>query len=57
MGAEFRNEKLKDIPDVNATSGNILGQGTTATDGKRDSYAAFAEFTADYPPARSAGRR
>ena len=44
MGAEFRNEKLKDIPDVNATSGNILGQGITATDGKRDNYAFFAEF-------------
>ena len=43
-GVEFRNEKLKDNPDVNARNGNILGQGITATDGKRDSYAVFTEL-------------
>jgi len=43
-GLEFRNEKLKDRPDINAQNGNILGQGITATDGKRDSYALFTEF-------------
>lgn len=43
-GLEFRSEKLKDRPDPNAQNGNILGQGITATDGKRDSYALFTEL-------------
>ena len=44
VGAEFRKEELSDRPDVNATSGNILGQGITATNGERDNFAAFAEL-------------
>ncbi len=44
VGAEFRNEKLKDRPDPRATAGDILGQGVTATDGKRDSSAVYAEL-------------
>ena len=43
LGAEFRNEKLNDRPDAFATSGEILGQGITATNGKRDNYAFYAE--------------
>lgn len=39
VGGEFRKENLKDRPDVLVTSGNILGQGSTATDGDRRSYA------------------
>ncbi|MEO5692389.1 MAG: TonB-dependent receptor [Usitatibacter sp.] len=45
LGAEFRNEKLSDRPDVTATSGDVLGQGITATDGKRDNYAIFGELS------------
>ena len=43
LGAEFRNEKLNDRPDANAAGGQVLGQGITATDGKRDNYAFYAE--------------
>lgn len=45
LGAEYREEKLKDRPDINAQSGNILAQGITATDGRRDSTALYAEFS------------
>ena len=45
LGAEFRNEKLKDRPAEIARIGGILGQGITATDGKRDSYAAYGELS------------
>lgn len=44
LGAEYREESLQDRPDGAATSGNILGQGSTATDGKRDNYAGYAEL-------------
>ncbi len=44
LGAEFRNEKLKDRPAERAQNGDILGQGITATDGKRDSSAVYAEL-------------
>ncbi len=44
IGAEHRREKLKDDPDPVATSGDILGQGITATDGSRNSTALFAEL-------------
>jgi iron complex outermembrane receptor protein len=44
LGVEFRNEKLKDRPAENAQSGDVLGQGITATDGKRDSFAVYTEF-------------
>jgi iron complex outermembrane recepter protein len=43
LGGEFRNEKLSDRPDQNAQSGEVLGQGITATDGKRDHWAVYAE--------------
>ncbi|APV51788.1 hypothetical protein BWI17_20155 [Betaproteobacteria bacterium GR16-43] len=45
VGAEFRSEDLKDTPDKSATSGDILGQGITATNGSRDSTAIFAEIS------------
>lgn len=44
LGAEYREESLQDRPDPAGTSGSILGQGETATDGKRDNYAAYAEL-------------
>ena len=44
VGGEFRRESLNDRPDVNATTGNILGQGITKTDGSRRSYAGYLEF-------------
>ncbi|MBL0143955.1 MAG: TonB-dependent receptor [Betaproteobacteria bacterium] len=44
IGAEYREEKLKDTPDPRASSGDILGQGTTATDGKRDNFAIYGEL-------------
>jgi iron complex outermembrane recepter protein len=43
LGGEYRQEKLKDRPDINASSGNILAQGITATDGDRDSTAIYGE--------------
>lgn len=43
VGAEFRNEKMNDVPDSIAAQGLILGQGITATNAKRDSFAVFAE--------------
>ncbi|MBK8324939.1 MAG: TonB-dependent receptor [Betaproteobacteria bacterium] len=45
VGAEWREEKLSDRPDATATSGNILGQGITATDGSRRNYAVFTEIS------------
>ena len=44
LGVEFRQEKLNDRPDPLAQSGQILGQGITATNGKRNSTALFAEL-------------
>ncbi len=43
VGAEFRNEKIVDTPSAASAAGTILGQGTTRTNGKRDSFAIFAE--------------
>lgn len=43
IGGEFRNEKLSDRPDSIASTGQVLGQGITATDAKRDNYAFYAE--------------
>ena len=45
LGAEYREEKLNDRPDASASGGDILGQGITATDGKRDNYAVYAEMS------------
>jgi iron complex outermembrane receptor protein len=44
VGVEYRSEKLKDAPDPLAQNGGILGQGITATNGKRNNQAVFAEF-------------
>ncbi len=44
VGAEFRNEELNDRPDPAASSGEILGQGITATTADRDNFAAYAEL-------------
>ena len=44
IGAEYREEKLIDRADPRATRGDILGQGITTTDGKRDSTALYGEF-------------
>jgi iron complex outermembrane receptor protein len=44
LGAEYRREKLEDRPAEIAASGNIIGQGITATDGERSNSAVYAEF-------------
>lgn len=44
VGAEYRDESLKDRPAQVALSGDILGQGVTATNGSRQSYATYVEF-------------
>ncbi len=43
IGGEYREESLKDRPDPRASSGDILGQGITSTDGSRDSTAIYME--------------
>ena len=43
LGAEFRQESLKDRPALIAEQGLILGQGITSTNGDRNSFAVFAE--------------
>lgn len=43
VGAEYRNEKLRDTPADIAQQGLILGQGITKTNGDRNSVAVFAE--------------
>jgi iron complex outermembrane receptor protein len=45
VGFEFRKERLKDTPDPRAQSGDILGQGITATDGKRDNQSLYGELS------------
>ncbi|MEO6362460.1 MAG: TonB-dependent receptor [Caldimonas sp.] len=44
VGAEYRRESLNDAPAAIASSGGILGQGVTATDGSRNSYAVYGEL-------------
>ncbi len=44
VGIEYREEKLKDRPAEAAANGDILGQGITATDGKRNSTAVYGEL-------------
>jgi iron complex outermembrane recepter protein len=44
LGAEYRAEELKDQPAKAALDGDILGQGTTATNGKRNSTALYGEL-------------
>jgi iron complex outermembrane receptor protein len=45
IGGEYREESLKDSPDPIATSGEVLGQGITATSAKRETYAFYAEMS------------
>ncbi len=44
VGLEYRQEKLNDRPDALAQSGQILGQGITATTGSRKNTALFTEL-------------
>jgi iron complex outermembrane receptor protein len=44
LGAEARKESLHDRPDAASSNGDILGQGTTATDGSRNQYAIYGEL-------------
>lgn len=44
LGIEYRTEKINDRPDPIASSGGVLGQGITATDGSRHNTAGFVEF-------------
>ena len=44
VGAEYRRESLNDAPAAIAQSGGVLGQGITATEGSRNSYAVFSEL-------------
>ncbi|HPG61572.1 MAG TPA: TonB-dependent receptor [Casimicrobium sp.] len=43
VGAEYRSEKIADVPSAAAQAGQIMGQGITATNGDRNSIAVFAE--------------
>jgi len=43
-GIEYRRESIEDQPDELLTSGAVLGQGSTATNGKRENWAYFAEL-------------
>lgn len=45
LGGEYRDESLRDRPAQSALTGNILGQGSTATDGTRQTYAGYVEFS------------
>jgi iron complex outermembrane receptor protein len=45
VGGEVRSEKLSDRPDTLASTGQVLGQGITATNGKRDNYALYTEVS------------
>ena len=44
VGGEYRRESLNDAPAAIASSGGVLGQGITATNGSRNSYAVFTEL-------------
>jgi len=43
FGFDARNEKMNDVPAAIAQQGLVMGQGITATNAKRDSFAVFAE--------------
>ena len=45
VGFEHRQEKMKDVPAAVAAAGDVLGQGITATNGKRDNTSVFAELS------------
>ncbi len=44
VGVSYLKEKLTDTPDAATASGDIIGQGSTASEGDRHSVAAFAEL-------------
>lgn len=44
IGGEFRRESISDRPDPVAQSGNVIGQGITATDGSRNSASVYGEL-------------
>ncbi len=44
-GIEYRKESIHDRPDALLTTGHVLGQGATGTDGDRNSTAVFAELS------------
>jgi iron complex outermembrane receptor protein len=44
VGGEIRKEILQDRPADILTGGNIMGSGSTATDGSRRTYSAYVEF-------------
>lgn len=44
LGAEFRKESIKSLPTDVVRTGGVLGQGSTAVDGSRNSTAAYTEF-------------
>jgi iron complex outermembrane receptor protein len=54
VGVEYRKESLKDVPDPVASSGGILGQGITATNGSRNNTSVFAEFAFPFTKALEA---
>ncbi len=43
-GIEHRRESIQDRPDPLITGGNVLGQGATGTDGKRNNTAGYVEL-------------
>lgn len=43
-GLEYRKESINDQPDALLTSGAVLGQGSTATNGQRESWAYYGEL-------------
>ncbi|QDQ26191.1 TonB-dependent receptor [Chitinimonas arctica] len=46
VGADWRREKVNDVPDPALSSGLVLGQGATATKGSRNVSALFFELSA-----------
>jgi outer membrane receptor for ferrienterochelin and colicin len=44
VGASYLDEEMKDTPDAVTASGDIIGQGSTESDGNRNSRALFTEL-------------
>lgn len=44
LGAEYRKETIKSLPIELVRTGGVLGQGSTAVDGSRNSVAGYTEF-------------
>jgi len=45
LGFAYLDEELKDSPDALTASGDIIGQGSTSSEGDRDSTAVYAELS------------